>query len=245
MPKKYNDIVTLVNGKTEVPALVVQSVPQQDGEHLTVVYLDPSKESPLLSGMNVDAAIQRAFVTPLADGKTFGWKELPIPDTVDPAAAGITGENIGKTTEPTLTDDEVYEEVQADFIKTQQIVPPAGSTVEQVFKAAGRLAMVAVNTMQEKADECESLHSKLTEVEKELAETTEGIDKKLQALADENAVKKSAPEELDEAQGEIQPGDPESPHAIDQSTSDSSTSNEVEKQEASGQSKEDTSTSGS
>jgi hypothetical protein len=79
MSHRFNDIVTLVRGNVETPALVVQSVQQPNGEHLTVVSLDPAKASPLLSGSNVDAAIRRDFVTPLTGGKTFGWKERPVP----------------------------------------------------------------------------------------------------------------------------------------------------------------------
>jgi hypothetical protein len=59
-------------------ALVVQSVVQPGGmESLTLVYLDPAASSPLLSGMNVQKAIATAFVVPLTEGKTYGWKELP------------------------------------------------------------------------------------------------------------------------------------------------------------------------
>jgi hypothetical protein len=52
-------------------------------------------------------------------------------------------------------------------------------------------------------------------LEDELAETTEGRDKALQEMADAGAVKRTAPEQLDEAQGPVEPGDPESPHAIE------------------------------
>ena len=82
---KYGSVVLMVRGDAVVNALVVQAVQQADGEHLTVVSLDPDKASPLLSGMNVDAAIRRDFVTPLTEGKTFGWKELPEPELPEKA----------------------------------------------------------------------------------------------------------------------------------------------------------------
>ena len=79
MAKTFGSIVLLVRGLVTVNALVVQSVMQGTEEHLTLVSLDPAKASPFLSGMNVDAAIRRDFVTPLTEGKTFGWKDLPDP----------------------------------------------------------------------------------------------------------------------------------------------------------------------
>jgi hypothetical protein len=75
----FGDVVLYQRGKETVNALVVQTVSQPDGEHLTVVYLDPTMASPLLSGMNVEKAIATAFVTPLTGGKTYGWRELPTP----------------------------------------------------------------------------------------------------------------------------------------------------------------------
>ena len=89
MSHKYNDVVLFVRGKDTVPALVVQSNPQPDGEHLTVVFLDPAAESNSMSGMAVDKAIQRAFVSPLADGRTYGWKDLPAPAPAQPSAADL------------------------------------------------------------------------------------------------------------------------------------------------------------
>jgi hypothetical protein len=75
----FGDVVLYQRGKDSVNALVVQSHTQADGEHMMVAYLDPAMASPLLSGTNVEKAIATAFVSPLTEGKTFGWKELPEP----------------------------------------------------------------------------------------------------------------------------------------------------------------------
>ena len=76
---KYGDKALYQIGAPEktVNALVVQSNPQPDGEHLTLVYLDPAVGSASMSGMLVDKAIARAFATPLVEGKAYGWKDLP------------------------------------------------------------------------------------------------------------------------------------------------------------------------
>ena len=138
MPK-FGDVVSYVMGDETVNALVVQAVQQPDGVHCTVVYLDPSKASPLLSGQNVDAAIQRAFVVPLTEGKAFGWKDLPLID-------------VGKT-----------------------------------YKA--EIALAALDAPNPLQAELDAAKQELEAVKAELAKTTEGIDKQLQAIADENAVK--------------------------------------------------------
>ena len=171
MAKSFGEVVKVVRGPVSVLALVAQSVVRNGEESLTVVYLDPSKASPLLSGQSVDNAIKKDFVVPLSEGKTFGWEEL---------------------------------------IRTVPYVPaldvneaPAGTDFESALKKAGGIiteqagkitALQADNKAL--ADELESIHAKLAEVEKELSQTTEGIDKQLQALADENAVKpkEAAPE---------------------------------------------------
>jgi hypothetical protein len=75
--KKYGDVVVMVLGDQIANALVVQSVPQADGEHLVVFYLDPAHEATAMGGQSVDAAIKKDFVTPLTEGKKFGWKDLP------------------------------------------------------------------------------------------------------------------------------------------------------------------------
>jgi hypothetical protein len=72
---KYNDVVAYQMGDVTVPAFVVQSNPQPDGEHLVVVYLDPNIASSSMAGALADKAIAKAFPSPLTEGKTYGWKE--------------------------------------------------------------------------------------------------------------------------------------------------------------------------
>ena len=60
--------------------------------------------------------------------------------------------------------------------------------------------------------------SKIASLKSELSQTTEGRDKALQVVADENAIKPFAPEQLDEVQGPVPAGDPASPHAIETKT---------------------------
>lgn len=168
MSKKYGEVVTLVRGDVTVNALVVQSVQQQGEEHLTVVYLDPSKSSPLLSGQNVDSAIQRDFAVPLTEGKTFGWKDL------QPA----------EESESSSTTD-----------------------TDAALQKAGAL-------INEQADKIASLEAELEGAKTKLAATTDGVDKELQGIA--NATAATAATELaDEALGKPEPGDSDSPHAIE------------------------------
>ena len=86
---KFGDVVLYQMGVPEktVNALVVQSNPQPDGEHLVAVFLDPAVASSSMSGMLVDKAVARAFPVPLKEGVAYGWKDLPdaeamAPDTV-------------------------------------------------------------------------------------------------------------------------------------------------------------------
>ena len=169
MAHKYNDIVTLVRGEVETPALVVQSSQQADGEHLQVVSLDPAKASPLLSGQNVDAAIRKDYVTPLENGKTFGWKERPALPT-----GGEPSEETGEQKDLRLEE--------------------------------GNVARLET-TVSEQAAEIESLHSKIKEMEAILNQAPEPAPPQ-----------PNAAEQRDAAQGEVEPGDPESPHAIDAPT---------------------------
>ena len=75
MQHKFGEVVTYQMGKVSVNALVVQSNPQPDGEHLTLVYVDPAVASSSMSGMLVDKAIARAFAPPLGNGRSYGWKD--------------------------------------------------------------------------------------------------------------------------------------------------------------------------
>jgi len=76
MAKQFSDVVSYVRNGVELNALVVQSSSQSDGEHLTLVYLDPAFASGLMGSSAVDSAVAKAFALPLqAEGKN-GWKEV-------------------------------------------------------------------------------------------------------------------------------------------------------------------------
>ena len=179
MAKKYGSVVLLALGDALVNALVVQSVPQADGEHLVVFYLDPAHEATAMSGQSVDAAIKKDFVTPLTEGKKFGWKDLPAP--VLPTGGAPS--------------EEAAEQVAPDPSPNLQA---AAAIIEQ------QSALIKVHR-QRIAD----LEAELKGVKTELATTTEGIDKQLQGIADataaaaqqapgdpaaENSAKEAAPE---------------------------------------------------
>lgn len=154
MAHKYNDIVTLVRGEVETPALVVQSSQQADGEHLQVVSLDPAKASPLLSGQNVDAAIRKDYVTPLENGKTFGWKERPaLPTGGEPSEE--TGEqkdlrleegNVARL-ETTVSEQAAeieslhskIKEMEAILNQAPEPAPPQPNAAEQLDAAQGEV----------------------------------------------------------------------------------------------------------
>lgn len=86
--KQFGNVVTVVRpdgkgGVQKINALVAQSAPGSDGEHLAVVYLDPAQSSPFLAGAAIDKAITKAFVTPIGveapeghGAKQYGWEEL-------------------------------------------------------------------------------------------------------------------------------------------------------------------------
>ena len=191
---KYGSVVLMVRGGETVNALVVQSVQQADGEHLTVVSLDPAKESPLLSGMNVDAAIRRDFVTPLTEGKTFGWKD------VDLSILGF------KLSNQSISDD-------PKVLGVKEVSEPETPTAEESspadFSAELNQAKRIIEHQDEKID---VLEKELASVKAELSATTEGIDKQLQGIADATA-KEAAPEAprdpIENSEGSVTSSDPE------------------------------------
>jgi hypothetical protein len=158
--KKYGDVVEYVKGGEALNALVAQSNLQPDGEHLTVLYLDPAFSSPLISGANLQRAIATAFVTPLKDGGLNGWKpvETLTEDqilTMQANFADAEAADERKTSEqreradklqaelnaltvPTLTDDEVYAQVKAGLTENGQVTEPNGALLSQVFAAVNR-----------------------------------------------------------------------------------------------------------
>lgn len=78
MAKKYGDVVSLVRNSVPLNAIVVQSNVQPDGEHLTVVYLDPTFDSPIIGGSALQRAVSTAFAVPFKDGQVNGWKPVEV-----------------------------------------------------------------------------------------------------------------------------------------------------------------------
>lgn len=78
MAKKFGDVVTLIRNGQPLNALVAQSQPQADGEHLTVLYLDPAFDSPIISGAALQRAVATFFAVPLKDGAVNGWKDVEV-----------------------------------------------------------------------------------------------------------------------------------------------------------------------
>ena len=83
---RFGDVVQYRAGKDTVNALVVQSNPQPDGEHLVLIYFDPAVASQSMAGSMIDKAITKVFAVPLVGTKTFGWRDLP---TAGPAPKGF------------------------------------------------------------------------------------------------------------------------------------------------------------
>jgi hypothetical protein len=200
--KQFGDVVSVVRGLETVNALVAQAVQQPDGLHLTVISLDPNKESSVMSGQNVSAAVLTDFVTPLSPGKTYGWTDR------DESAVAAENEELKQS----VADGQAkILEMSNQIVALQQKTVGGATQVDAAagtdFESALHKAAETINqqsdlintqrsTIAAQAEEITSLHAKLAEVEAELKNTTEGIDKQLQAIADENAVKtqEAAPE---------------------------------------------------
>lgn len=100
MAKKYGDVVQYQMGKVTVNALVIQSNPQPDGEHLVVLFLDPAVASNSMGGSLIDKAIAKAFPPPLSGDLAYGWKEVEFPRPV-PHVPGPIGP--ARTEKPAIT----------------------------------------------------------------------------------------------------------------------------------------------
>ncbi|MGA7885225.1 MAG: hypothetical protein WCA44_05735 [Acidobacteriaceae bacterium] len=225
-----------MRGEVETPALVVQSSQQADGEHLQVVSLDPAKASPLLSGQNVDAAIRKDYVTPLENGKTFGWKERP--------ALPTGGEPSEETGEQKDLETRWAKGPADEFV--ENIIPHLQELSATVAKIAPEMnispdgTLISANTLltEDHAahDALAKAHDTAIEELKKVTDNAREVDEQNIALKEEvaslhakitemEAILNQAPEpappqpnaaeQLDAAQGEVEPGDPESPHAPD------------------------------
>lgn len=99
--KEYGSTVVYVRNGEEINALVAQSSQQADGEHLTLVYLDPAFNSPLLGGSTLQRAMATAFVGPLQDGGVNGWKEV---EKVHPYLAPLEARPLTDTEQKTYAE---------------------------------------------------------------------------------------------------------------------------------------------
>lgn len=78
MAKQYGQVVTLVRNGVPLNALVAQSNAQPDGEHLTVLFLDPMFDSPIIGGSALQRAVSTAFAVPFKDGQANGWEPVEV-----------------------------------------------------------------------------------------------------------------------------------------------------------------------
>lgn len=95
--KKYGDTVTYVRGGVSLNALVAQSSEQADGEHLTVLYLDPAFNSPIMAGASLARAVSTAFASPLKEGQVNGWKEIEAITTLQSNFADESADELNRT----------------------------------------------------------------------------------------------------------------------------------------------------
>lgn len=96
--QKFGHVVGLSINGAAIAALVIQSQLLADGEHLNLIYLNPSSGANLMSGAAADAAIVRKFgALPLAEGGKNGWFPLEQP-TADNSVAPLAPEGSDRLT---------------------------------------------------------------------------------------------------------------------------------------------------
>lgn len=204
MQKPFNSLVVFVRNGVATPAFVVKSQLQADGrEFLSLLYADPITGPQLvLAGATRKVGDVALSVPPLSVGANFGWEDVEAADLRAWKAKP----------KPTIEELEAILNSEGEF--PIKINPDGSISAVAPFKEG--------NTFGWKDTEVEtvtlanlppSIAIYVKKLEDELAETTEGRDKALQEMADAGAVKRTAPEQLDEAQGAVEPGAPESPHA--------------------------------
>jgi hypothetical protein len=181
--KQFGDPVVLKRDQHTVNALVVQSTIQPDGEHLTVVYLDPTKKSPFLSGAAVDNAIKRDFVTPLAEGKVYGWRDPELGEDAKSAIEQLAqsqddAEALRKEVDARVPASE-HDAVKAELAQTQEI---NRTLTQEVAKASDALRAyeAAVSTHAQEASDLRTeidLKDQLIEtLQKQLAEAVRPVE---------------------------------------------------------------------
>lgn len=145
---KYGDAVVLVVNDRPSNALVLQSNAVDGEEHLTLISLDPKhNDSTILSGEQMRQAVITGYgVEPVKEGKHAGWRlswDKPVESEED-----------GKPTD-TLTDEEVAEVIREQLGKGEEVQPPNGANLQQVFTAIAaynRETLERLNTALTTAD---------------------------------------------------------------------------------------------
>lgn len=205
---KFGDSVTYQMGDVQVNALVVQSNPQPDGEHLVVVYLDPRLASNSMAGSLVDKSVAKAFASPLSEGKTYGWKELAV---AEPASAPESPSDVFlDNLMPHLLE---LSKTVAEIAPCMEISPDGTLISANTLLKSMSTQVPAPVQPKNPAMMEDVLAAQKAGSSKQLI--MEGIPSAADLDADANEKKaKEATVSVDEAQGEVQPGDPESPHAI-------------------------------
>jgi hypothetical protein len=90
--KSFGDSVVYVKNGKPVQAIVLKSQQGPDGETLAVLYADPDKGPQLVAqGTFRGIDLVASNVTPIAEGKAFGWKELGDDETLAAMNAAIDG----------------------------------------------------------------------------------------------------------------------------------------------------------
>jgi hypothetical protein len=129
---KFGDSVIFVRNGVEINALVVQSAQQADGEHLTLVYLDPIKNVGFLSGSQVQGSIATAFsVVPLVEGSKNGWQHF---STID--VPPVEAEKIDFIT---LTAEETLNSVRRQIIDEGKATIPDGANLQDFVDAVNAI----------------------------------------------------------------------------------------------------------
>ena len=206
MSHKVGDVVTYQLGDIQVNALVVQSNPQPDGEHLVVAYLDPRLASNSMAGSLVDKAIAKAFAVPLSEGKTYGWKDLESPTYTKSLSDEALDHLMPYLTDLSMTVAKIAPHME---------ISPDGTLIsaKTLLESYSRVVPAPVQPKNPASVEDVLAAQKAGKLIIEGVPSAADLDAH---AAEEKA--KQATAAIDEAQGEIQPGDPESPHAIEGGT---------------------------
>jgi len=232
MQKQFNDQVILSKGGVLVPAIVIKSQLQADGrEVLSLLYADPATGPGLvLAGATRKVGSIELAVLPLAKGSAYGWLNPVVPPAELQAhsAAVIAGEkppavNVADEALPGIHGlPQQKDENDAD--KASRLANMAHQDPVAYEKATG------ISLMPPLADG--SGTGRYGDGADHWTQTSDGTDypgsygvgplgsdgQPLKPFVPfkegEEPVQPTAPEKLDEAQGAVEPDDPNSPHAL-------------------------------